>query len=110
MRVAGPKQGHSGVNRGRGLGRHPAGHAHGWEEVKGIYKIFGSSFSEQKLAVRDVSVHGDRRQGRVLVALRCQTGDGGEIQIDGRETQIYARDEKGWRLVHVHYSGPAMTR
>ena len=25
---------------------HPAGHAHGWEEVKGFYKFFGSSFSE----------------------------------------------------------------
>jgi len=25
---------------------HAAGHAHGWEEVKGIYKFFGSSFSE----------------------------------------------------------------
>jgi hypothetical protein len=23
---------------------HPAGHARGWEEVKGIYKFFGSSF------------------------------------------------------------------
>jgi len=36
---------------------HPAGHARGWEEVKGIYKFFGSSFSERKLTVRDVSVH-----------------------------------------------------
>src|SRR6266516_4904461 len=32
---------------------HPAGHAHGWEEVKEIYKFFGSSFSERKLTVRD---------------------------------------------------------
>ena len=36
---------------------HPAGHARGWEEVKEIYKFFGSSFSERKLSVRDVSVH-----------------------------------------------------
>ncbi|MGH8244992.1 MAG: YybH family protein, partial [Gammaproteobacteria bacterium] len=36
---------------------HPAGHAHGWEEVKGIYNFFGSSFSERKLSVRDVAVH-----------------------------------------------------
>src|SRR5436309_2553850 len=25
---------------------HPAGHQHGWEEVKGFYTFFGSSFSE----------------------------------------------------------------
>src|ERR1700758_544108 len=30
---------------------HPAGYAHGWEEVKEIYKFFGSSFSERKLTV-----------------------------------------------------------
>src|SRR5438105_3237076 len=36
---------------------HPGGHARGWEEVKEIYKFFGSSFSERKLTVRDVSVH-----------------------------------------------------
>jgi ketosteroid isomerase-like protein len=36
---------------------HPAGHARGWEEVKEIYKFFGSSFSDRKLTVRDVPVH-----------------------------------------------------
>ena len=53
---------------------HPAGHARGWEEVKGIYQFFGSAFSERKLTVRDVAVHvnGDR-VGRVLLALRRQT-------------------------------------
>src|SRR5215467_317458 len=30
---------------------HPAGHAHGWEEVKGIYKFFGATLSERKLTV-----------------------------------------------------------
>jgi hypothetical protein len=41
---------------------HPAGHARGWEEVKEIYKFFGSSFSERKLTVRDVSVLATTRQ------------------------------------------------
>lgn len=35
----------------------PAGHQHGWEEVKALYEFFGTSFSERKLTVRDVSVH-----------------------------------------------------
>ena len=28
---------------------HPAGHAHGWDEVKQIYSFFGATFSERKL-------------------------------------------------------------
>src|SRR6476646_7392682 len=36
---------------------HPAGHAHGWEEIKGFYGYFAANFSERKLTARDVSVH-----------------------------------------------------
>jgi ketosteroid isomerase-like protein len=92
---------------------HPAGHAHGWEEVKGIYKFFGSPFSERKLNVRDVSVHvnGETAWAEFYWHFAAkQSHDGSAVQTDGRETQIYEKAGDRWQLVHVHYSGPAMTQ
>jgi ketosteroid isomerase-like protein len=92
---------------------HPGGHAHGWKEVKDIYNFFGSSFSERKLTVRDISVHVN---GETAWAefywhfVAKQSKDGSVVQTDGRETQIYEKAGNRWQLVHVHYSGPPMTR
>lgn len=33
--------------------------------------------------------------------------DGSVRRATGRESQVYARTPQGWRLVQVHYSGPA---
>ena len=88
---------------------HPGGHAHGWEEIKGIYQFFGSSFSERKLTARDVSV---RVNGGTAWAefywhfTGKQSKDGSTVQTDGRETQIYEQAGNRWELVHAHYSSP----
>ena len=90
---------------------HPAGHARGWEEVKGIYKFFGSSFSERKLTVRDVSVHvnGETAWAEFYWRFAAKPSKGGSaVQTEGRETQIYEKAGNRWQLVHVHYSSPAM--
>jgi ketosteroid isomerase-like protein len=90
---------------------HPAGHAHGWEEVKNIYNFFGSFFSERKLTVRDVSIHvnGGTAWAEFYWHFAAkQNKDGSAFQTDGRETQIYEKAGNRWQLVHVHYSGPAM--
>src|SRR5579871_748849 len=92
---------------------HPMGHAHGWEEVKGIYRFFGSSLSERKLTARDIAVHvhGDSAWAEFYWHFTAkQVSDGAAVQTDGRETQIYEKTEGRWQLVHVHYSGPAATR
>jgi len=91
---------------------HPAGHAHGWEEITGFYKFFGSAFSERKLTVRDLTVHvnGDSAWAEFYWHFVAkQRNDGSVVETDGRETQIYNRAGNRWKLVHVHYSGPAMT-
>jgi ketosteroid isomerase-like protein len=91
---------------------HPAGHAHGWEEVKGLYQFFGSSFSERKLTARDVSVHVN---GEAAWAefywhfVGKQSKDGSVVQSDGRSTQVYNKAGNRWQLVHEHYSSPAVT-
>src|ERR1051325_3654567 len=90
---------------------HPAGHAHGWEEVKGIYKFFASGFSERKLTVRDVAVHvnGETAWAEFYWHFAAkQSKDGSAVQTDGRETQIYEKAGNRWQLVHVHYSGRAI--
>jgi ketosteroid isomerase-like protein len=92
---------------------HPAGYAHGWEEVKEIYKFFGSSFSERKLTVRDVSVHVNDDTAWAefywhFVGKR--RNDSSVVQTDGRETQIYNQAGNRWQLVHVRYSSPAIMR
>ena len=35
--------------------------------------------------------------------------DGSLRHTTGRESQVYVKRPEGWRLVHVHYSGPATT-
>jgi len=92
---------------------HPAGHAHGWKEVKQIYESFASTFSERTLTARDLSVHiaGDAAWVEFYWHFVGKQQKGGAtIQTDGRETQIYNRIGGRWRLVHVHYSGPATTQ
>ena len=86
----------------------PAGHQHGWEEVKPVYAFFGASFSERKLTVRDVSVHvlGDAAWAEFYWNFAAkQTSDGSPYQSEGRETQVYRKVDGRWALVHVHYSG-----
>jgi ketosteroid isomerase-like protein len=90
---------------------HPAGHAHGWTEVEEVYRFFGSTFSERRLRVRDVSVHIEGEAAWTEFYWHFvgkQRNDGATVQTDGRETQVYLRRDGRWQLVHVHYSGPAM--
>ena len=90
----------------------PAGHQHGWEEVKGVYTFFGSSFSERKLTVRDLAVHvnGSAAWAEFYWHFDAKLLPSGQpIQSDGRETQVYRKAGDRWRLVHAHYSGPPMS-
>jgi ketosteroid isomerase-like protein len=88
----------------------PMGHAHGWNEVRQIYQFFGTNFSDRKLVPRNVVIHmnGDSAWAEFYWHFHAKSiKDGSAVESDGRETQIYSRVGDGWRLVHVHYSGPA---
>src|SRR6185295_10474666 len=70
---------------------HPVGHARGWEEVKKVYSLFGTLFSERKLTIRDVSVHvnGEAAWAEFYWHFAAkQSKDGSTYESDGRETQI----------------------
>jgi ketosteroid isomerase-like protein len=89
---------------------HPKGQEHGWEQVRtNVYeRLMGATFTERKLAVRDVTVH---VHGEMAWAEFCWDfsakvkSDGALVNTRGRETQVYRKTERGWRIVHVHYSG-----
>jgi len=95
---------------------HPRGHERGWDEIaRNFYgRTMGESFTKRTLKiVGDVTV---RVFGTAAVAefdwefnaIRRDTA--APLRSSGRETQVYVeRPGQGWRLVHVHYSGPPTT-
>lgn len=93
---------------------HPRGHEHGWKEVKeNVYeKLMGQTFSERKLTVKNVEVNvfGDCAVAVFYWKFDAKLrSNGASLQTRGRETQVYRKGERGWALVHVHYSGMPVT-
>ncbi len=89
---------------------HPKGFERGWQQVRtNVYeKLMGAALTDRKLAVHDVTVHvlGEMAWAEFqwdFSAIR--RSDGAPVKTRGRETQIYRKTARGWRLVHVHYSG-----
>jgi ketosteroid isomerase-like protein len=91
----------------------PLGHEHGWDEIASVVygKPMGQTFSRRTLkTVSDVSIH---LYGDAAVVefdwdfVATMRADGKTVHTSGRESQVYVNlPGKGWRLVHVHYSGP----
>jgi ketosteroid isomerase-like protein len=95
----------------------PLGHERGWDEIASVVylKLMGDTFSKRSLRnVSDVSIH---LYGNAAVVefdwdfVATLRSDGKtQIHTTGRESQMYVKfPDKGWRLVHVHYSGPPVS-
>ena len=93
----------------------PVGHERGWDQVADdIYvKLMGQTFSKRDLTAQAepvIHVYGDAAVAEFdwdfVATLRS---NGSPVHTTGRESQVYIKfPDKGWRLVHVHYSGPAV--
>lgn len=93
----------------------PVGHERGWDQIAGevFVKLMGQTFSKRHLsAVAEPAIHvyGDAAVAEFdwdfVATLRS---NGSTVHSSGRESQFYVRfPEQGWRIVHVHYSGPAI--
>ncbi len=93
----------------------PVGHDRGWQQISDdIYvKLMGQTFSKRHLAAKAepvIHVYGDAAVAEFdwdfVATLRS---NGSPVHTTVRESQVYIRfPDKGWRLVHVHYSGPAV--
>lgn len=89
---------------------HPLGEERGRKQIKeDVYKnLMGGTFSSRELTPKDIAVHvyGDTAWSEFnwdFVATVRK--DGTAFHSQGRETQIYHRENGQWRIVHVHYSG-----
>ncbi len=93
---------------------HPLGEAHGRAQIEAeIYRnLMGGTFSERKLTPKDVSVHvyGDAAWSEFNWEFVAKVRkDGSALHSQGRETQVYHRENGRWRIVHVHYSGQVVS-
>lgn len=95
----------------------PQGHERGWDEIASVVyvKLMGETFSKRALKnVSDVTIHVYDDAAVVefdwdFVATLRSDGKT-QVHTTGRESQVYVKfPDKGWRLVHVHYSGPPVT-
>jgi hypothetical protein len=96
---------------------HPRGHERGWDEIKrNFYEAtMGAHFSERTLKpVGRVKIRQFAPDAAIaefdwdFVGKRADNG--ALLHTSGRESQMFAKiPEFGWRLVHVHYSGPPTT-
>jgi ketosteroid isomerase-like protein len=94
---------------------HPLGEESGWNDIAAdVYgKLMGQSFSKRSLKLSSeptIHVFGDAAVAEFhwdfIATLRS---NGSAVHTTGRESQIYIKvPGKGWRLAHVHYSGPAV--
>lgn len=94
---------------------HPRGHARGFDSV--VRDFYGQTM-EAPFARRTLTIVGTPditlfAPDAAVVAFDWDftatwRETGRELHSTGRETHVYGHfAERGWRLVHVHYSGPA---
>jgi hypothetical protein len=91
----------------------PRGNEQGWEQIAAVFygKTMGETFTKRTLKlVGEVNI---QWYGSAAVAefnwdfVATIRANGQTIHTTGRESQVYINlPNKGWRLVHVHYSGP----
>ena len=88
---------------------YPLGEEHGLEAIEQhvFQNVMGGLFSTRDLQVHDVAIHvgGNEAWSEFHWVFHATTRkDGSAITTRGIETQIYRKEAREWRLVHVHYS------
>jgi ketosteroid isomerase-like protein len=96
---------------------HPLGEESGWSAIAAdVYgKLMGQTFSKRSLklaAEPTIHIFGDAAVAEFhwdfVATLRS---NGSAVHTMGRESQVYVRMAgTGWKLAHVHYSGPALSQ
>jgi ketosteroid isomerase-like protein len=93
----------------------PLGHERGWDQIADevFVRLMGQTFSKRSLkasAEPVIHVYGDAAVAEFDWDFHATLrSNGSPVHTTGRESQFYVKfPDKGWRLVHVHYSGPAI--
>lgn len=90
---------------------HPLGTEIGYDNItSNVYRrLMGGYFSKRQLLIHNPSIHvyGDAAWSEFTWTFHATLrNDGAAVTTEGRETQIYRKENGSWRIVHVHYSGP----
>lgn len=89
---------------------HPLGTEHGFKQIADdVYiGIIGNMFSKRELVLHDPVIHiyGDTAWSEMTWTFHATKKDGSALTTEGRESQVYHKENGSWRIVLVHYSGP----
>jgi len=81
------------------------------EYVAGVQKEFYNKMSEVKFTAKDilrVTQMGDMVLTEVIVHGSAKQKNGGKLELDVRQTQVWVRRNGKWLIVHEHNSVPMM--
>lgn len=89
---------------------HPRGHQRGWDEIKNEFYLGAMGpFAVRRLEFREISIHlmnEDTAWAEFYWDFEATFPDGKPLATTGRETQVLKKEPDGWKIVHIHYSGP----
>jgi ketosteroid isomerase-like protein len=88
----------------------PFGRFQGWDQVRDeVYiKFLQQSLTERDLQPSNVSIHtmGDSAWLAFDWAFKGKMATGQAFESKGWESHVYQRTDRGWKIVHLHYSAP----
>ncbi|WOT06361.1 YybH family protein [Shewanella youngdeokensis] len=89
---------------------HPRGHQFGWAEIKKAFYLGAMGyFTERDLRLRDININQlseDTAWADFYWDFDATTKTGEVVHHTGRESQVWKKEDSGWKIVHVHYSRP----
>ncbi len=89
---------------------HPLGTEYGFKQIADdVYVgIMGNMFSKRELVLHDpvIHVYGDAAWSEMTWTFHATKKDGSDLTTEGRETQVYRKENGTSRIVLVHYSAP----
>jgi ketosteroid isomerase-like protein len=92
---------------------HPRGTEVGFAQImENFYSKTMGTFSERELILESpvLHVYGDTAWSQMTWTFHATVKNGGpKITTQGRETQVYHKEDGKWHIVHVHYSGLPVT-
>jgi len=93
---------------------HPRGHEIGWQQVKNNFyiKTMFDTFSERKLDIYNIIIDNYSDFAYVEFYWKFNAklrNDGRSMNTEGRESQMLIKENDGWHIKHIHYSGMPLT-
>jgi ketosteroid isomerase-like protein len=87
----------------------PMGRTEGWDSVqRDLYVNFlQKAFLERDLRPSNVHIHvnGDSAWAVFDWSFTAKLANGQPFTSKGRESHVYEKTDRGWRITHLHYSG-----